>query len=242
MSFSIPKNQVELYNLLGNFFDGYFLRMFNKLHKLYIEDDDYEVVLHSLEVMETMKNRRSSHHPITNERKQQFMKWYWYMNKPSWNMLLDFQVHFNIILRKFHEHLDRLPKDNKLSKYWNQNNIDDLNRLGELLSLYIQEVVQEPTVVKHVPIQNEMDVLKQKLERTKLELAKTKEELQKTKKELEEVREAYLKSIVWLDNARARTAQARMESDMIQRGCYPGLPKKWEDMTSLLNELNGLRM
>jgi DNA gyrase/topoisomerase IV subunit A len=124
-------------------------------------------------------------------------------------------------------------------EWWSREDIDDLNRLGELLSLYIQEVVQEPAVVKHIPIQNEMDVLKQELERTKLELAKTKEELQKTKKELEEVREAYLKSIVWLDTARART---RMESEMIQRGCYPGLPKKWEDMTSLLNELNGLRM
>jgi hypothetical protein len=167
------------------------------------------------------------------------MKWYWTMKVPSWDILLEFQVHFEIILRKFHEYLNRLPRDSVWCEWWSRDDIDDLNRLGELLSLYIQEVVQEPAVVKHIPIQNEMDVLKQELERTKLELAKTKEELQKTKKELEEVREAYLKSIVWLDTARART---RMESEMIQRGCYPGLPKKWEDMTSLLNELNGLRM
>ena len=213
--------------------------MINKMYALYSEDDDYEIVLHSLEVMKTMKDKRSLRRSITNDHKQLFMMWYWYMKRPSWNMLLEFKVHFDIILRKFHEYLNRLPRDSVWREQWCQEYIDDLDELGNLVSLYIKEVVQEPAVVKHIPIQTELDMLKQELERTKLELAKTKGELQKTKKELEEVREAYLKSIVWLDDARART---RMGSNMIQRGCYPGLPKKWEDMTSLLNELNGLRM
>ena len=241
MSFSIQENQFELYDLVDRFCIDFLVNIRN-MYKLYSEDDDYQVVSHSLEVMKTINVKRCGNRSIVTQHKQLFMKWYWTMKRPSWNFLLEFQVHFEIILRKFHEYLNRLPRDSVWCKGWSRDDIDDLDRLGELLSLYIKEVVQEPTVVKCIPTQNEMDMLKQELERTKLELAKTKEELQKTKKELEEVREAYLKSIVWLDNARARTALTRMKSDMIQRGCYPGLPKKWEDMTSLLNELNGLRM
>jgi hypothetical protein len=162
---------------------------------------------------------------------------YWTMKRPSWNMLLEFQVHFNIILRKFHEYLNRLPRDIEWRKYWSQVDIDDLDGLGNLLSLYIKEVVQEPAVVEYMPTQNEMDMLKEELERTNLELAKTKGELQQTKEELETVMQDYLRSIDWIHEARYRT---RIESDMIQRGCYLDLPQKWEDMTSLLNKLNRL--
>jgi len=238
MSFSIQENQFELFDLVDRFCVN-FLVDIRKMYALYSEDDDYQVVSHSLEVMKTINGKRYGNRSIITQHKKMFMKWYWTMKRPSWDILLEFQVHFEIILRKFHEYLNRLPRDSVWCKGWSDDDIGDLDRLGELLSLYIQEVVHEPAVVKHIPNQNDMDMLKKELERTKLELAKTKEELQKTKKELEEVREAYLKSIVWLDTARAQT---RMESEMIQRGCYPGLPKKWEDMTSLLNELNGLRM
>ncbi len=114
------------------------------MYALYREDDDYEVVLHSLAVMKNMKDKKIGNRSIITQHKQLFMKWYWTMKRPSWNMLLEFQVHFNIILRKFHEYLNRLPRDIEWRKYWSQVDIDDLDGLGNLLSYISKRLYRNP--------------------------------------------------------------------------------------------------
>ena len=208
-------NQLELYDLLEKFFDK-FLRDLQNMYALYEDDDDYANVKDSLNALKTMKDLRRRNRGIITENKQIFMKWYWTTKKPSWSTLLEFEKHFEFIRQKFDVYFGRLPKDSVWLQYWEKDDIEELNHLGSLLSLYIKEVVQEPVVAASVPIQNEMDMLKKELERTKLELAETKGELQKTREELEKMRTTYLSSIEWLDEARHR--RSRMEFDAIQVG------------------------
>jgi hypothetical protein len=207
-------NQLELYDLLQKFFDVFLLDL-QKMYVLYDDDDDYTEVRDSLKVLKTMKDLQCGNRDIITENNQLFMKWYWTTKKPSWNTLLEFEKRFEFIRQKFDIYFGRLPKDSLWLQYWTKYDIEELNHLGSLLSLYIKEVVQEPVVAASVPTQNEMDMLKEELERTKLELAETKGELQKTKEELEKMRNAYLSSIEWMDESRRRS---RMEFDVIQVG------------------------
>jgi hypothetical protein len=234
MSFITEQSQSELYNLLDKFFDDWFVHIKN-MYALYAENDnDYEMVNESLEVMKTMKGQRSRNRDIITQHKQLFMKWYWTMKEPSWSMSLEFQQHFDFIHAKFDIYLRRLPKENVWHKYWKQTDIEELNELRMLLSLYIKEVVRERAVAAPIPTQNEMDMLKEELERTKLELAETKKELQRTKEELEKMSKSYLDSLEWVDASRSRT---RMEFDAIQDEYYLDLQQKCVDITSLLNKL-----
>ena len=208
-------NQLELYEALEKFFNT-FLYWIQNMYALYDDDDDFKEVRRSLEVLKTMKDERHRNRDIVTENKQLFMKWYWTMKKPSWSTLLEFEKHFEFIRQKFDIYFGRLPIDSVWRQCWSKDDIEELNNLGSLLSLYIKEVVEERVVTASVPTQNEMDMLKEELERTKLELAETKGELQKTKEELEKMRNAYLSSIEWLDDARHK--RSRMEFDAIQVG------------------------
>jgi hypothetical protein len=205
------------------------------MYALYAEEDnDYTMVKESLEVMKTMQNQRKRDRVIIKQHKQLFMKWYWVMNEPSWSKLLEFYEHFDYILIQFDDYFRSLPKESKWRMYWKQTDIDALNKLASLLSLYIKEVVQERVVAAPIPTQNEMDMLKEELEHTKLELAETKKELQKTREELEKMSKSYLGSLEWVDASRSRT---RMEFDAIQDEYYLDLQQKCVDITSLLNKL-----
>jgi hypothetical protein len=215
------------------------------MYALYAENDnDYEMVNESLEVMKTMNGQRRGNRDIITQHKQLFMKWYWTMKKPNWSKLLEFEKHFDFILQKFDSYFRSLPTDSRWISYWEQTDIDELNELGRLLSLYIKEVleeravaaevVQERPVAAPIPIQNEMDMLKEELERTKLELAETKEELQNTRDELVNLKSAYHTSLAWMDASRQGT---RMEFDAIQDEYYLDLQQKCVDVTSLLDKL-----
>ena len=234
MSFVTVQHQSELYNLLDKFFDDFLVHI-NNMYALYAEEDnDYTLVKESLQVMKTMKDQRRRDRVIITEHKKLFMKWFWFMKEPSWDMLLKFEEHFNFIWQKFDSYFSHLPRDSTCRTYWTQTDIDELKKLARLLRMYIKEVVQELAVAAPIPIQNEMDMLKEELERTKLELAETKGQLKKTREELEKMRSTYLSSIEWLDEARHRT---RMEFDAIQDEYYLDLQQKCMHITSLLNKL-----
>ena len=58
MSFSIQENQFELYDLVDRFCIDFLVNI-RKMYSLYSEDDDYQVVSHSLEVMKTINDKRN---------------------------------------------------------------------------------------------------------------------------------------------------------------------------------------
>ena len=66
--------------------------------------------------------------------------------------------------------------------------MDELNKLGSLISLYIKEVVREPVTTKVVC---EIDKLKSELLLSTLELTNTKDRLLKTEDELRQIKKDY---------------------------------------------------